>query len=91
MGTQYSDSARWTSEFEEAILEDQEIRTDIFAEPLSRVPLRPLLTLDVTATVADAIEAMNERHVGVTIIVEQGKLDLDRDVNDYLDCKLPAT
>ncbi len=62
------------SEFGEAYDDDREIRGAIFGEPLSKVPKRPMLTLPTTASVAEAIRAMNERHVGVAVIVQNDKL-----------------
>jgi len=62
------------SEFEEAYDDEREIRGAIFGEPLSKVPRRPMLTLPTNASVAEAIRAMNERHVGVALIVQNEKL-----------------
>ena len=63
-----------TSEFGEAYDDDREIRGAVFSEPLSKVPRRQTLILPITTSIADAIRAMNERHVGVTLIVQDGKL-----------------
>lgn len=63
-----------SSEFGEAYEDDREIRGAIFSEPLNKVPRRPTLTLERNATVAEAIRAMNERHVGVALVVHDQKL-----------------
>jgi CBS domain-containing protein len=67
------DSGR-ASEFEEAYDDDREIRGAVFSEPLSKVPRRPTLILPTTASIAEAIRAMNERRVGVALIVQSEKL-----------------
>jgi CBS domain-containing protein len=67
------DSGR-SSEFEEAYDDERELRGALFGELLSKVPRRPTLILPITASIADAIRAMNDRHVGVALIVDNGKL-----------------
>jgi CBS domain-containing protein len=62
------------SEFEDSFDDERMIRGAIFAEPLSKVPRRPLVTVPITATVAQAVQAMNEKHVGCALIVRDGKL-----------------
>ncbi len=63
-----------SSEFEEAYDDERELRGALFGEPLSKVPRRPTLILPISASIADAIRAMNESRVGVTLIVDNGKL-----------------
>lgn len=63
-----------SSEFEEAYDDDREIRGAVFSDPLSKVPRRPVLLLPISTSVAEAIRAMNERRVGVTLVVQSGKL-----------------
>jgi CBS domain-containing protein len=62
------------SEFEESYDDEKQIRGAIFTEPLSKVPQRPLVTVPITATVLQAIQAMNEKHVGCALVVRDGKL-----------------
>lgn len=64
-----------SSEFEESYDDDRQSVGDVFGEALSKIPLRPLLLVKTTDTVGDAIQAMNDRHVGVSIVVDaNGKL-----------------
>ena len=63
-----------SSEFEEAYDDDREIRGAVFSQPLSKVPRRPVLLLQKSTSIADAILALNEKRVGVALIVENGKL-----------------
>ena len=63
-----------SSEFEEEYDDNREVRGQVFSEPLSKVPRRPTLILPITTTIADAIRAMNDRRVGVALIVQNGKL-----------------
>lgn len=63
-----------SSEFEEAYDDDREIRGAVFSQPLSKVPRRPVLLLQKSTSIADAIRALNEKRVGVALIVENGKL-----------------
>ena len=62
------------SEFEESYDDLREIRGAVFSEPLSKVPRRPTLTLPLSTSIADAIRAMNDRRVGVALVVQGGKL-----------------
>jgi CBS domain-containing protein len=63
------------SEFAEAYDDDErQIRGAIFAEPLSKVPRRPLVIVPITATVGNAVSAMNDKHVGCALIVRDGRL-----------------
>ncbi len=62
------------SEFGEAYDDEREIRGAIFREPLNKVPRRPPLSLPATASIAEAIRAMNERHVGCALLLEGDKL-----------------
>jgi CBS domain-containing protein len=62
------------SEFEEAYDDEKQIRGAIFSEPLSKVPRRPLVTVPIGATVQQAIQAMNEKHVGCALVVRDGRL-----------------
>jgi CBS domain-containing protein len=64
-----------SSEFEESYDDDRQFVGEVFGEALSKIPLRPLLLVKTTDTVGDAIQAMNDRHVGVSIVVDaSGKL-----------------
>src|SRR5687768_9657445 len=61
------------SEFEEG--EDKWVlRHAIFMEPLGNVPRPPLVTVPVTGSIADAIRAMNDQHLGCALVVRLGKL-----------------
>jgi CBS domain-containing protein len=62
------------SEFDEAYDDEKQIRGAIFSEPLSKVPRRPLVSVPLNATVAHAVQAMNEKHVGCALVVREGKL-----------------
>jgi CBS domain-containing protein len=62
------------SEFDEAYDDEKQIRGAIFSEPLSKVPRRALVTVPIGATVFQAVQAMNEKHVGCALVVREGKL-----------------
>ncbi|MFZ5470992.1 MAG: cyclic nucleotide-binding/CBS domain-containing protein [Myxococcota bacterium] len=65
---------RTPSEFDEAYDDARHIQGAVFSEPLGKVPRRPMVTVPVTATVAEAISAMNERHCGCTLVLREGRL-----------------
>jgi CBS domain-containing protein len=67
-------SEQHLSEFDEAYDDEKQIRGAIFSEPLSKVPQRPLVTVSVNASISQAIQAMNEKHVGCALVVRDGKL-----------------
>jgi CBS domain-containing protein len=62
------------TEFEESFEDTREIRGAIFGEPLSKVPQRPLVIVPIASTIAQAVAAMNEKHVGCALISKDGKL-----------------
>ena len=62
------------SEFEEAAGGDHVLKHAIFNEPLGGVPRRPTLIVPATSSVGDAIQAMNDQHVGCALVVRLGKL-----------------
>lgn len=72
MVTARSQSWVGSSEFEESYEDDRDFPGEVFGEPLSKIPLRPLLLLKTTDLVADAIQAMNDRHIGVSLVVDAG-------------------
>jgi CubicO group peptidase (beta-lactamase class C family) len=57
-----------------------------YADVEKRVPVSPESTLFRPGSISKLFT-----WTAVMQLVEQGKLDLDRDVNDYLDFKIPAT
>jgi CBS domain-containing protein len=62
-------------EFEEAYLEDERrIRGAILSEPISALAHREPVQLPPTASLADAIRAMNDEHIGYVLVVERGVL-----------------
>ena len=56
----------------------------------SDVKARKPVTLDATLTRPGSVSKLFT-WTAVMQLVEQGKIDLDRDINDYLDFKIPAT
>ena len=80
-----------SSEFEEAYEDERDSPGEVFGEPLSKIPLRPLLVLKTTDLVADAIQAMNDRHIGVSLVVDaDGRLAgifTERDVLRKVACR----
>lgn len=56
-----------------------------YADVARKIPMDPQRTVMRTASVSKTFTA-----TAVMQLVEQGKLDLDRDVNDYLDFEIPA-
>jgi CBS domain-containing protein len=72
MGERIDD--RPASEFEEAYEDERRIRGAIFEESLGKVPRRPMVTVPVTASIAEAVAAMNEHRVGCAVVVKDGRL-----------------
>ncbi len=62
------------SEFEEAYQDAVEPREAIFEQPLGSVPRRELLVVPAFASVAEAIDLMNERHVGCVVVTSGERL-----------------
>jgi CubicO group peptidase (beta-lactamase class C family) len=56
----------------------------------SDVKARKPVTIDATLTRPGSVSKLFT-WTAVMQLVEQGKIDLDRDINDYLDLKIPAT
>lgn len=65
------------SEFEDAYddLEDLEhIRGAILSTPIADLNLRSPIVVEASASVAEAVDAMNEHHTGCVLVVRSGKL-----------------
>lgn len=62
------------SEFEDAYEDKERIRGAIFTTPMSQIMLRDPFVVDVAASVADAIKAMNDNHTGCVLVERDGKL-----------------
>jgi CBS domain-containing protein len=62
------------SEFDDAYEDVQRIRGALFATPISDLKLRAPVMVDAAATVADAVTAMNEHHIGCVLVQKQGRL-----------------
>lgn len=86
------------SEFEDAYDDLELIRGAILTTPISNLPLRPPICVDVEGTVTDAVQAMNEHHTGCVLIEREGRLAgifTERDVLTRVvcrkdDCALPV-
>ncbi len=63
-----------TSEFEDAYEDEQRIRGMILSTPISELTLRDPVMVDGSATVVDAVKAMNESHTGCVLVGKAGKL-----------------
>jgi len=63
-----------SSEFEDSYEDERTIKGAIFQETLGNIPRRPTVILPETATVAMAIAAMNDLHVGCALITKNDKL-----------------
>lgn len=62
------------SEFEESYDDEVRLKGEILSMPLGKLPRRQLVALPETATVADAIRAMNDGKVGAAVILQGGRL-----------------
>lgn len=66
-----------SSEFEDAYDADDpepNVYAELFETPIRQLSLRKPLIIEASATVADAIGAMNEHHTGCVLVGKQGKL-----------------
>lgn len=63
-----------TSEFEDAYEDEERVKGMILKTPIRELRLAEPATVESTATVADAIRAMNERHKGCVLVQKSGKL-----------------
>ena len=61
------------SEFEDGF-EDAALPGEFLRMTLKELPRRPLLSLPPTATIADAIQAMNDKRVGAVLLMEGNTL-----------------
>src|SRR5258706_12679634 len=62
------------SEFDEPHDDKSRLRHAIFEEQLGSVPRRPTVAVPATGSIADAVKAMNDHHVGCALVVRLGKL-----------------
>ncbi len=62
------------SEFEDAYEDEQRIRGALLTTALKQLDLRDWVQVDASATVVDAVNAMNDRHRGVVLVMKQGRL-----------------
>lgn len=64
----------YMSEFDDAYDDPQRRSGAILEVPISDLPLRDPIIVSPTATVADAVRAMNEHHTGCVLIGREGRL-----------------
>lgn len=69
-----TDDDKASTEFEDSYDDERELHHVLFAEELGHVPRRDPLIVEAHSSVADAIRAMNEMHVGCALVVREGKL-----------------
>src|SRR5262249_26623097 len=62
------------SEFHDAYDDPVNTRAEIFATPISDLPLREAIMIEMTATAADAVDAMNDHHTGCVLVGSSGQL-----------------
>jgi CBS domain-containing protein len=63
-----------SSEFEDAYEDEQRIRGMILSTPISDLTLRDPISVDASASVVDAVNAMNLHHTGCVLAQKGGKL-----------------
>ena len=63
-----------TSEFEEAYEDDLRPENEFLGMTISQLQPRPPVLVDATATVADAVLAMNVNHTGCVLVQREGQL-----------------
>jgi CBS domain-containing protein len=57
------------SEFQDSYDDPVQLRPEILDTPIRDLPLRHPVTIEADATVADAIELMNEHHIGCVLVL----------------------
>src|SRR5262245_52098871 len=62
------------SEFEDAYEDKERIRGALFSHAISELNVRPPVVVDASSTVIDAVNAMNEHHIGCVLVQRSGKL-----------------
>jgi CBS domain-containing protein len=62
------------SEFQDSYDDPISIRAEIFDTPIRDLPLRVPIAVDIDTAVADAIELMNEHHIGCVLVMQRGRL-----------------
>lgn len=62
------------SEFHDSYDDPIAMRAEILDTPIGELPLRDPITVEADATVADAVEAMNDHHIGCVLVLREGRL-----------------
>lgn len=62
------------SEFQDAYDDPITTRGEIFATPISDLKLLDPIMIDASSTAADAVDAMNEHHIGCVLVGQEGRL-----------------
>jgi CBS domain-containing protein len=62
------------SEFEDAYEDKERIRGALFTTTISELNMRSPVVVDAGANVVDAVDAMNEQHIGCVLVQKNGKL-----------------
>jgi CBS domain-containing protein len=62
------------SEFHDAYDDPQGTRGEILGTPISELPLLNPIMIDAASTAADAVDAMNEHHIGCVLVGREGRV-----------------
>lgn len=62
------------SEFQDAYEDVERIQGALLTAPVSELSMREPVLIDATASVVDAVDAMNEHHIGCLLVQRHGKL-----------------
>ncbi len=62
------------SEFQDAYEDIERIHGALLTAPISELSMRQPVRIDASASVVDAVDAMNEHHIGCLLVERQGQL-----------------
>jgi CBS domain-containing protein len=62
------------SEFQDAYEDIERIHGALMSAPISELSMRPPVLIDASASVVEAVDAMNEHHIGCLLVQRNGKL-----------------
>jgi CBS domain-containing protein len=62
------------SEFQDAYEDIERIQGTLLTAPISELSMRTPVLIDASATVVDAVNAMNQHHIGCLLVQRNGKL-----------------
>src|SRR5688500_3165305 len=67
-----TDSSEYDEAYNDPVMQD--FASALFTEALDKIPRRATVIVPSTASIRDAIDAMNEEHTGCALVERNGKL-----------------